>query len=389
MRVLMLVATSVSTDTRVLREARTLVQAGHTVHIVGRSVPDGFDAGEGITVSSVGTSSVFRAEGQPSLSGRRLSAPVRLARWVLLPQHRRSSFERWAAGAVADARGRDFDVVHAHDYTALAAGDTLARERGVPLVYDSHELWTGLPREYRPTPLEDRRVRRREKELGDRAAAVITVGDGVARALRELHGWEHVHVVRNTFPLVEDLPAPLEEPAGLVYAGRVGAYRELEQIAEASRSVDLPVTVCGPADETWLGTFDRGAIELLPALPLDEASALLQRAGLALVTHSDQWTNHRLALPNKLFHAVSLGVPMVATDVGELGRIVREYGIGTLYRPGDAESLVAAIRGAVGEYPKLVSNVGSARPVLSWETDAGRLLTVYDELVRMSGKGTS
>ena len=39
MRVLMLVATSVATDTRVLREAGTLVAAGHSVHIVGKDVP--------------------------------------------------------------------------------------------------------------------------------------------------------------------------------------------------------------------------------------------------------------------------------------------------------------------------------------------------------------
>lgn len=201
MNVLMLVATPVATDTRVLREAGALVEAGHSVHIIGRSVPEDFVPPAGITVSSVGTSSVFRAEGGQSLAGRRLSAPVRLARWTLLPQHRRSSFGRWAAGAVEDGRTRDFDVVHAHDFTALAAGDELARDHGVPLIYDSHELWSGLPREYRPTPLADRRERREEAELGGRAAAVITVGDGVADALRSQYGWNHVEVVRNSFPL--------------------------------------------------------------------------------------------------------------------------------------------------------------------------------------------
>ena len=39
MRVLMLVATSLATDTRVLREATTLVAAGHQVHIIGKQVP--------------------------------------------------------------------------------------------------------------------------------------------------------------------------------------------------------------------------------------------------------------------------------------------------------------------------------------------------------------
>ncbi|HHT13836.1 MAG TPA: glycosyltransferase family 4 protein, partial [Propionibacterium sp.] len=275
MRVLMLVATSVATDTRVLREARTLVEDGHAVHIIGRSVPDDFEPGEGITVSSVGTSSMFRAEGKASLAGRKLPPHLRFVRWMLLPEHRRSAFDRWAAGAVEDARQREFDVVHAHDFTALSAGDQLARERNVPLVYDSHELWTGLPREYRPTPLADAREKRIEGECGSRASAIITVGDGVADALKGVHGWSDVTVVRNTFPLRGEHPVVPEVPTGLVYAGRIAAYRELETIAAASRLVDLPITLCGPADQTWLTSFDPGRATVLGALPLDEASELM------------------------------------------------------------------------------------------------------------------
>lgn len=380
MRVLMLVATTVVTDTRVMREARTLSSAGHTVHIIGRSVPVGFDPGDGVTVSSVGTSSVFRPEGGPSLSGRKLSLPVRAARWVLLPQHRRSSFGRWADGALEDGRGREMDVVHAHDFTALEAGATLAREKGAALVYDSHELWSGMPREYRPTPLADRADLAKEAHLGAQAQAVITVGDGVARALRDLHGWDNISVVRNTFPFRDALPTLPDEPRGLVYAGRVGAFRELEVIAAASTQIDLPIEICGPSDDTWLTTFNRGRTTVLPALPLDEASEHLARAGLALVTHSNRWANHRLAMPNKLFHAVSLGIPVVATDVGELGRIVRQHGLGTLYEPGNSAALIQATGEAVARYEKLRVAVQAARGELSWATDAAALLDVYAQL---------
>ncbi|SHI72946.1 Glycosyltransferase involved in cell wall bisynthesis [Tessaracoccus bendigoensis DSM 12906] len=389
MNILMLVATSVATDTRVLREARTLVQAGHSVHIVGRSVPDGFDPGDGLTVSSVGTSSVFRAEGGSSLQGRKMSPVTRLARWALLPQHRHSAFGRWADGAIEDGRGRQFDVVHAHDFTALRAAATLAGERNVPFVYDSHEFWPGLPREYRPTPLADRRERREEAEFGGRAAAVLTVGEGVADALRNLYGWDNVTVVHNSFPLRDDLPEPLPRPRGLVYAGRVAAFRELETIAEASRGFDLPITVIGPADETWLTTFDRARLDVQPARPLEEASQLLQEAGVSLVTHSNKWLNHRLAMPNKLFHAVSLGVPLVATDVGELARMVRRYDLGALYTPGDAESLRCAIGTVVRDYPRWAGNVRAARSELSWESDADRLVAVYADLDRTREERTS
>lgn len=388
MRVLMLVATSVVTDTRVMREARTLVSAGHQVHIIGRSVPDGFEPGGGVTVSSVGTSSVFRAEGGSSLSGRELSLPVRAARWALLPQHRRSSFRRWADGALQDGRHHDMDVVHAHDFTALEAGATLAREKGASLVYDSHELWSGMPREYRPTPLADRGDVAKERALGGQADAVITVGDGVARALRDLHGWDNISVVRNTFPSRGTLPALPERPLGLVYAGRVAAFRELEVIATASTGIDLPIEICGPADDTWLTGFDPGSATVVPAMPLEEASDHLAGAGLALVTHSNRWANHRLAMPNKLFHAVSLGVPVVATDVGELGRIVREFDLGTLYEPGNPDALIQAVGQAVARYERLRFAVLAAREELSWTTDSARLLDVYAKLT-VDRKGRS
>jgi glycosyltransferase involved in cell wall biosynthesis len=322
-----------------------------------------------------------------------MPAHLRLARWLLLPQHRRSAFGRWADGAVADAGARDFDVVHAHDFTALAAGAQLARERGVPLVYDTHELWSGRPREHRPTPLADRRERRTERRLGSEAAAVLTVGDGVAEALRERYAWEHVTVVRNTFPLAEGTrPTRPEAPRELVYAGRLAAYRELETIAEATRppGLPLPVTLLGPADDTWLAGFDPGAAQVLPPVSPEEVTERLAAAGLVLVTHSDRWENHRLAMPNKLFHAVRAGVPVVATDVGELARIVRRHGLGTLYRPGDAADLRRAVSEATDpvRYAELRAGVDAASAELGWEKDERVLLELYRRLARNTGPGT-
>ena len=382
----MLVATSVATDTRVLREAGTLVAAGHSVHVVGKDVPPGFVPPDGITVSSAGASSVFRPTGSASASGRSLSAPQRLARWALLPQHRNQAFGSWARAAVADARSREFDVVHAHDFTALEAGAELAAEHGVPYVYDSHELWLGRQRQYRPTPLQDRRERATERRLGAAAAAVITVGDGVADALRRDYSWPHVVVVRNSFPAREGDGTVLPDaPSGLVYAGRIDAHRELETVLAAAPQVpELPVTLIGPSDEVWLGRNAEAVAatgtRILPPVPVDDVTALLRQAGLALVTHSDRFESHLLALPNKLFHAVHAGVPVIATDVPELAAVVRRHDLGELYAPGDAGGLAAAVHRAVARYPELMASVTAAAGVLSWTTDATALTGVYAAL---------
>ena len=386
----MLVATSVATDARVLKEARTLVGAGHQVHIIGKSVPTDYEPPPGIAVSSVGASSVLRREGAASLSRKQLPPHVRFARWAMLPTHRNSTFARWARGAVQQAADVDADVVHAHDFTALAAGHEIAQAKGVPLVYDTHELWSGRAREYRPTPLQDRRELAVEKRLGDRAAAVITVGEGIADTLRRHNGWSHVRVVRNTFerpgpqPGSGDVASLPTRPTGLIYAGRLGAHRELETVAAASAAIraDLGLTtrLMGPADGTWLAGFDPGACEVLPPCPPDEVDAHLREAGLVLVALAPGFENHRLALPNKLFHAAAAGVPVVATDLGELAAVVREHGIGTTYRAGDARDLQRAVAAAVADYPALCAAVAAAADALSWTRDAAVLLDLYERL---------
>ena len=382
----MLVATSVATDTRVLREASALADAGHSVHVVGKDVPEGFEpAHAGVTVSSAGARSPLRpgrGASEGSLSSRGSLPPhVRLARWALLPQHRNAAFGSWARAAGDDARTREFDVVHAHDYTALEIGAELAAERGVPLVYDTHELWAGRPREYRPTPLQDRRERRTERELGSRAAVVITVGDGVAAALRERYGWDHVEVVRNTFPDPgPDAPASVSPAVGAVYAGRIAAYRDLEAIAAAE--LPVPVTLIGPADGTWLSEH-RAALagcDVREPVDVEAVTDLLRAAGLSLVTSSDVWDNHLLAQPNKLFHAVHAGVPVVATDVPEVRRVVLEHGLGTVYRAGDPRDLRRAVDEVLADHAAYVARVVAARDALSWRADSERLITLYDAL---------
>src|SRR5665647_1218229 len=242
----MLVWTGVSTDTRVLREARTLVEAGWSVHIIGRAVPADFVAPQGISVSSCGAPPA--AEGR----SRELNVIERAGRWLMLPEHVGRRLAAWQKAALVEARKHQADVVHAHDFTALVVGATLAQEWGVPLVYDSHELWSGRPRVGRPTPWRARRQAQLESTLGARAAIVFTVGEGVAAELRARYGWRDVRVVRNTFPRAELPERRSGGPTGAVYAGRIAPYRELEVIARASRSTNLPITLIGPADAQFL-----------------------------------------------------------------------------------------------------------------------------------------
>ena len=142
----------------------------------------------------------------------------------------------------------------------------------------------------------------------------------------------------------------------------------------------------GEADNQWaqrnVPLARTAGIEVLPSQSIEQVSAAMQKAGLALVTHSNEFVSHQLAMPNKLFHAVQAGVPVIATDVPELHNIVTEYDLGELYTPGDAESMLAAIHRAFARHTELVANVRAAQGALSWESDREILLGIYEAIFR-------
>jgi glycosyltransferase involved in cell wall biosynthesis len=89
----------------------------------------------------------------------------------------------------------------------------------------------------------------------------------------------------------------------------------------------------------------------------------------------------RLCLPNKLFEYAFAGVPMLASRLPEIARLVGEYGLGVCC-DNDADSIESAVR--------QIEREGLERPTgdlteLSWETQAKRLQEAYRQLLIEAG----
>jgi glycogen(starch) synthase len=384
----MIAQSPIAGDSRILREATALAAAGHAVHVIGRDVPDAWladqhsEVGPGVTVESVSRSSGLRSGSGGLAVGHGRSGPKvlvqRFGRWLLLPEHRNRTEKHWrTAAAPRVAAAGPFDVVHAHDFNTLELAASFAAEWSASLVYDTHELWFDRALPGRPTPLWRARRRRSEVALASKARFVITVSDGIAARLRS-RGLSDVRVVRNTFPRAS-VPAAPERPEGLLYAGRVGAGRDLPTVVAAARQLaPFRTVLMGSVDPNY--RLDLGPVETVPERSIDEVDDTLRQYGISLVTLTNTCENHRLALPNKLFHAVRAGVPVVAADLPELHSVVTSHKLGTLYTPGDPASLTQAVQSLIENYPTYTDGVRTAAADLNWEHDATTLVTAYAEL---------
>jgi glycosyltransferase involved in cell wall biosynthesis len=370
----MLLHKGIANDTRVRREAGALAAAGHEVTVVHLPPP-----------------------AEPELSGLPYAlVPATLGRGrERLPHAARLGVE--ATRLALRAASTKPDAVHAHDAAMLLPGMLAARRSGAKLVYDSHELATGVPYRRGAWPAV---VAGAERLGAPRTDAVIAVSDGIATRLNERYRLRRPPAVIRNLP---DLPLPGAAPAPdlrrelgigdaplVLHQGAVAAGRGCETLLRALRLLPEAHLVYlgaeGPYAERLRAVAGSCGVatrtHLLPPSPPEALLSHTAQADVGVSLLEDNCENHRLALPNKLFEYVAAGLPVVVSDLPEAGRLVREWGIGWCADAADPESVAAALRTALEQRDdeELRERLGRAASELSWEREKQRLLAVYEGL---------
>ena len=121
-----------------------------------------------------------------------------------------------------------------------------------------------------------------------------------------------------------------------------------------------------------------------PAVPNRELWKYVGAADVGTVVHSDLSLNSRYSLPNKFFENVQSLTPLIVSDLPELGRTVRKYGVGLTYKPGDVDSLnqqIEELRNNDELYSQIRENLVKAKAELCWEKEREPLVAAYRELL--------
>ena len=131
-------------------------------------------------------------------------------------------------------------------------------------------------------------------------------------------------------------------------------------------------------------------IHFHPAVPPHEIEHHTKGADVGFALLSDDCLNHRCALPNKLFHYLHAGLPVIASDLEEMGALVDRYACG--WRVGNDVNAIAACVSGVDPASIALRRKGAlrAREELHWGHEADKLETIYRDLLsppRPAGNG--
>lgn len=287
----------------------------------------------------------------------------------------------------AESLRHDADIYHCHEPDALTIG-LLHKLRGKQVVYDVHEHWPSeLPHDIGAPQTLAPFIDPVERWLARRADAVIAVSESVgARFDRPVILPNYPDPATTLLPP----PATLDLHAFSCIAAKLHTFHG---VPEALAAVDrLRARGWEDARLTLIGnravSVPAGApVTCTGYIPQAQVPAALQTAGVGLVLLQPEYENIRIGLPNKLFASMAAGVPVIASALPEIQRVVENARCGLLVPPGDVDGIVdAAIW--LADHPNAARAMGSngqaaIRDRYHWSAVEGRLIRLYGEVAEV------
>ncbi|MFI5218109.1 MAG: glycosyltransferase [Bacteroidia bacterium] len=293
------------------------------------------------------------------------------------------------------------DVLLANDLDTLPANYLVSKLKNIPLVYDSHEYYTGVPElEYRP--FIQKIWKTIEKFIFPQLTRICTVNDSIAKLYSDEYK-KNIVVVRNisdaSFEKMNFDAQKLKAETGIdknkkiiiLQGSGINIERGAEEAVEAMKYVDNAVLlIIGGGDVmpflkeiVHQNNLEQKVI-FKDRMPYHQLMQYTLTADVGLSLDKGTNLNYRFSLPNKLFDYIYANVPVLGSQVVEVKKIIDQYKIGSTienHNPvhiAEKLSFMLADETRVREWKK---NLEAAAKELTWAHEEKKFLTLFDGIL--------
>ena len=236
-----------------------------------------------------------------------------------------------------------------------------------PVVLTAHDV---MPRRRHALPVWP--------DVLETAERVVVHSQRAVEQLVEL-GLARERIVRIPHPVFEGEPLPPPEGRTLLFFGLIRDYKGLDVLLQALPEIRAAkLVVAGDPLDPVPASTDPNVEWQLRFIEADEVPALMARAAAVVLPY------RQLDSSGVLATAIGYRRPVVVTDVGSLGEIVREFKAGEVVPVDDPKALAAACTRLLQPKRLAAAAAGAARAAeaLTWEHSAQAHDRLYREVRR-------
>ena len=371
-RIIISVTSDLVTDQRVQRAAGTLKEAGYQVMLVGRVLPDSIE-----------------------MKGKRF----RITRFKLWVNKGPFFYLNYNLRLFWYLLWNQADILLSNDLDTLPANFLVSKIKGIPLVYDSHEYFTGVP-ELSQRPKVKAIWKRIESFIVPKIQYAYTVNSSIAQLYEDEYKVKF-KVIRNMpevkFQIRTDLDIikrelrlPNDKSIIILQGAGINIQRGAEEAVQAMQYVENAVLlIVGGGDvipSLKLMVVELQLNEKVKFEPKKSPPELLLYtlcADLGLSLDKNTNLNYRFSLPNKIFDYIQAGVPILASDLPEVKKIIEGYNIGCISQDHNVKNLAALMNKMIDNKEMRLTwqkNLKVASQELNWDHEKSKLLSIFSSI---------
>jgi glycosyltransferase involved in cell wall biosynthesis len=278
-------------------------------------------------------------------------------------------------------------ILHSNDLETLLPNFLVSKIKKIPLVWDSHEIFTEMP------SVTGRWVqtvfRFLEKSIITKLQFMITANDSYADWFVKTYKIKRPVVVRN-LPLKAEAPKEITEnnPKIILYQGAINFSRGIDKMIEAMQyleDAEFHIAGRGPFLETYQNLTQKLGLEhkvkFLGNLHPDALRTITQKADVGLSIEENKGLSYFYSLPNKISDYIQARVPVVVSPFPEMQKIVDRYGVGEYISSHEPQHLAEKVKSVLDKgRTSYLEKLNAAAQDLCWENEAPKILNVYKKV---------
>ncbi|MCD4731056.1 MAG: glycosyltransferase [Bacteroidales bacterium] len=285
------------------------------------------------------------------------------------------------------------DLLVSNDLDTLMPNYLISRLKTKPIVYDSHELFTETPEVIHRKFVQNVWLRI-EKWIFPKLSDVFTVSESIAEVYKDKYKID-VKVVRNVPPTRKfdnkktrkELDLPEDKKIVILQGSGINIQRGAEELIQSMQYLDKHLLlIIGGGDviqdlkqlASELNLNNK--IRFLARQPIEELYQYTMNANLGITIDKDTNLNYRYSLGNKLFDYIHAGIPVLASPLLEIRKIIEKYKIGSTidsHEPTHIADKIKEMTLNISKTNDWKENLKFAASELCWEKEEKIVLEVY------------
>lgn len=276
-------------------------------------------------------------------------------------------------------------ILHANDIDALLPSFLIARKLNIPLVFDSHEIFTEMPAIQ--NKLSQKIWRLLEGSLVPKIKFMMTESQSYAEWFYEKYKVNAV-VVRNIPRKIVSRPGiPDNNPKIILYQGVINQSRGIEKVILAMHSIKdavLKIAGDGPLKKTYEDLVIQQNLQervvFLGKLKPENLREVTKTADVGFSLEENNGVSYYYSLPNKVCDYIQSRVPLVMINFPEMKRIKEKFDIGEMVTDHDPKTIAAALNRILERGREAYAEeLERASEVFCWENEEEKILELFQK----------